>query len=193
MMLLQGDVLAHVTTIINTDAYKLYSIYYILYVLCLYIIDLTVQFHCYTVIEMLLQFTVIIAKVAPSIATKTGLRESLLTYGFLDYVHGYMFFLTMGLIKHLFFFFFFFFFFFKEYTIPCKRSEFTIKRNNIIFFDLPHGFHCVGNNCIFYAFYAHRKYWKMIAMGILHRRLWYTPTAMMGPRMPSYPTAMVPS
>ena len=109
MMLLQGDVLAHVTTIINTDAYKLYSIYYILYVLCLYIIDLTVQFHCYTVIEMLLQFTVIIAKVAPSIATKTGLRESLLTYGFLDYVHGYMFFLTMGLIKHFFFFFFFFF------------------------------------------------------------------------------------
>ena len=108
MMLLQGDVLAHVTTIINTDAYKLYSIYYILYVLCLYIIDLTVQFHCYTVIEMLLQFTVIIAKVAPSIATKTGLRESLLTYGFLDYVHGYMFFLTMGLIKHFFFFFFFF-------------------------------------------------------------------------------------
>ena len=107
MMLLQGDVLAHVTTIINTDAYKLYSIYYILYVLCLYIIDLTVQFHCYTVIEMLLQFTVIIAKVAPSIATKTGLRESLLTYGFLDYVHGYMFFLTMGLIKHFFFFFFF--------------------------------------------------------------------------------------
>ena len=106
-MLLQGDVLAHVTTIINTDAYKLYSIYYILYVLCLYIIDLTVQFHCYTVIEMLLQFTVIIAKVAPSIATKTGLRESLLTYGFLDYVHGYMFFLTMGLIKHFFFFFFF--------------------------------------------------------------------------------------
>ena len=106
MMLLQGDVLAHVTTIINTDAYKLYSIYYILYVLCLYIIDLTVQFHCYTVIEMLLQFTVIIAKVAPSIATKTGLRESLLTYGFLDYVHGYMFFLTMGLIKHFFFFFF---------------------------------------------------------------------------------------
>ena len=104
MMLLQGDVLAHVTTIINTDAYKLYSIYYILYVLCLYIIDLTVQFHCYTVIEMLLQFTVIIAKVAPSIATKTGLRESLLTYGFLDYVHGYMFFLTMGLIKHFFFF-----------------------------------------------------------------------------------------
>ena len=55
---------------------------------------------------MLLQFTVIIAKVAPSIATKTGLRESLLTYGFLDYVHGYMFFLTMGLIKHFFFFFF---------------------------------------------------------------------------------------
>ena len=54
----------------------IYSIYYILYVLCLYIIDLTVQFHCYTVIEMLLQFTVIIAKVAPSIATKTGLRES---------------------------------------------------------------------------------------------------------------------
>ena len=106
-MLLQGDVLAHVTTIINTDAYKLYSIYYILYVLCLYIIDLTVQFHCYTVIEMLLQFTVIIAKVAPSIATKTGLRESLLTYGFLDYVHGYMFFLTMGLIKHFFFFFFY--------------------------------------------------------------------------------------
>ena len=82
----------------------IYSIYYILYVLCLYIIDLTVQFHCYTVIEMLLQFTVIIAKVAPSIATKTGLRESLLTYGFLDYVHGYMFFLTMGLIKHFFFF-----------------------------------------------------------------------------------------
>ena len=95
MMLLQGDVLAHVTTIINTDAY-IYSIYYILYVLCLYIIDLTVQFHCYTVIEMLLQFTVIIAKVAPSIATKTGLRESLLTYGFLDYVHGYMFFSDHG-------------------------------------------------------------------------------------------------
>ena len=113
MMLLQGDVLAHVTTIINTDAYKLYSIYYILYVLCLYIIDLTVQFHCYTVIEMLLQFTVIIAKVAPSIATKTGLRESLLTYGFLDYVHGYMFFLTMGLIKH-----FFFFFFFNSIKVP---------------------------------------------------------------------------
>ena len=74
----------------------IYSIYYILYVLCLYIIDLTVQFHCYTVIEMLLQFTVIIAKVAPSIATKTGLRESLLTYGFLDYVHGYMFFSDYG-------------------------------------------------------------------------------------------------
>ena len=35
---------------------------------------------------MLLQFTVIIVKVAPSIATKTGLRESLLTRGFLDYV-----------------------------------------------------------------------------------------------------------
>ena len=118
MMLLQGDVLAHVTTIINTDAYKLYSIYYILYVLCLYIIDLTVQFHCYTVIEMLLQFTVIIAKVAPSIATKTGLRESLLTYGFLDYVHGYMFFLTMGLIKH----FFFFFFLLRDLLAATNRS-----------------------------------------------------------------------
>ena len=86
MMLLQCDVRAYVTTIINTDAYN-YSIC-ILYILCLYIIDLTVQFHCYTVIEMLLQFTVIIVKMAPSIATKTGLRESLLTYGFLDYVHG---------------------------------------------------------------------------------------------------------
>ena len=129
MMLLQGDVLAHVTTIINTDAYKLYSIYYILYVLCLYIIDLTVQFHCYTVIEMLLQFTVIIAKVAPSIATKTGLRESLLTYGFLDYVHGYMFFLTMGLIKHFFFFFFFIIYNIIYLKFICLNGLLNIKSN----------------------------------------------------------------
>ena len=46
---------------------------------------------CDGAIEMMLQFTVIIATVAPSTATKTGLRESLLTYGFLDYVHGEMF------------------------------------------------------------------------------------------------------
>ena len=85
MMFLQCDVLAYVTNIINTDAY--YSLY-ILYILCMYIIDLTVQFHCYSVIEMLLQFTVIIVKVAPSIAITTGLRECLMTYGFLDYVHG---------------------------------------------------------------------------------------------------------
>ena len=46
MMFLQCDVLAYVTTIINTDAYN----YSLLYILCLYIIDLTVQFHCYIAI-----------------------------------------------------------------------------------------------------------------------------------------------